>query len=1387
MSERGIDPSVAIPNVLLLAVVAIGTFLDREPLRSIRPDASSDAKNIVVGNTVKARPWEDPLAVRERGAAEPESQSAASVAKDRTLEVIETETRKLMAEDADADQDLTESAKELVSGASGAAEAEAIADTKKRLFEVRRATLASLLESGVDVSQPETTEDDEVTERVKEFTRSGPAELEAIKDSKEVRNAVKAVIEKAKVDRIEADETLKKEAVRLVDTNAPDFAQISKNRDELIGEVTEDLIEVRKATLVELGIQPKNESPKKGIGGATINKPTGLAAVSGEPELLILVLVKSGFEPEAVESRIRTRQGVIAAMANAQYLMENSERLNSVTIVINGEVTSPTGRENALEFMSEDFIPENLAPRVDGFSHSRTLPSKESVTPTSDLRDMLGDKGRYYSRIRVVYIDKEELSPANGMVLVDGNDLSAKKVRTNRKFLSDRWSIVVERLKGKIEEGHGYPRVEVVGPPSSDDLVDLLMIPSPEGGRGEALVVHSPMASIETDILMHKLFGQARNGKMADFGKPPPDDSSWPMTECKPWVTFHPKKSLEDVEEDYKERHRNYTLLEAERGTVAFIHDPRKPNGSNKPHRTHIRRMTLPDDHLATALVEELENRGVDLDDPNSAIAIVSESDSLYGNALSVTFRKAVLKKAGYWTPEDRAELPFGPLIDIRSFSYLRGLDGKTVLSKQLPGSMQRKEEGENGNAQGGDPVRIEALARLIESKQGGDGSALPDWRPEGTQQYDRVRALSNAILVESNGRQPSRMVKKLMWRMFGHSPPEKDVREIPKYVAVGVLGSDPYDKLVILQALRPALPEAHFFTTDLDANLLTRENNPIARNMIVASTFGLQLHRIGQGATLPFRDTYQTAVFHSVLRSIRYYRMHALWRDRVHKLKTEYPASETKASDGGKFHELWPLEADWKPNLYEIGRRGAVVLATPTVSVAENEPEHEIPQNRNERRRLDPLVYAAAFALLPLAFLALLCVSCRDVSKLGLADANQQKILTAMFVIGLAVFVTFAVRSGMETRVAWFVGCVGVVAASGYVSLVFGGAGRIALSFAVTMGFCFLAWLGWRSHSSPGEEPFGMLDGVSAWPSEILRFVGVALGSYYCILAMRDAVRAKNAVARIAQAYGEKYCPRPAEGPEGAACNLVQEMAGFGQPKGRGRCRVFAERPLVLLGLVVTLFLLAAPLFAIYGFPHRPLRGTLTAGIDRANIIGNIFLLYLLTAFAILRNWQCISGLITPLERWVESEDRRVTAGAVEIPLRLIEAYSLRLRRLPLYPCLVIFALVLSRHSAIDNWTMPTSVIFAVIYVIGILATTNSLVNYRALQLRARIRDRLEIGQMLRRTVPKAQADPSVVDSVIEGAFSQTFFGNPVFRAILIPIGGGGLLALVDAIDKLG
>ncbi len=83
---------------------------------------------------------------------------------------------------------------------------------------------------------------------------------------------------------------------------------------------------------------------------------------------------------------------------------------------------------------------------------------------------------------------------------------------------------------------------------------------------------------------------------------------------------------------------------------------------------------------------------------------------------------------------------------------------------------------------------------------------------------------------------------------------------------AIGILGTDFYDKQLALQALRPAFPDAVFFTTDLDARFLHRDDQEWNRNLLVGSSFGFQLAKSLQEEVPPFRDNYSTSTFLSGL-----------------------------------------------------------------------------------------------------------------------------------------------------------------------------------------------------------------------------------------------------------------------------------------------------------------------------------------------------------------------------------------------------------------------------------------------------------------------------------------------------------------------------------------
>ncbi|MDQ6970321.1 MAG: hypothetical protein Q9M16_07420, partial [Mariprofundus sp.] len=254
------------------------------------------------------------------------------------------------------------------------------------------------------------------------------------------------------------------------------------------------------------------------------------------------------------------------------------------------------------------------------------------------------------------------------------------------------------------------------------------------------------------------------------------------------------------------------------------------------------------DKKLTDQLVIEIKKRLFDWNpwpednnkENNFQIALVSEWDTLYGRSLPEAF---IASASDAFMATDKATWAQE---HIYRFSYLRGIDGKVSNARQTG-------EGKLSNTKEGDTKRAHME------------------RPEGTSQKDYLRRLASDM-----ARTHQRLKNK----------GTKGIR------AIGVLGSDVYDKLLILRALRKQFPKAIFFTTDLDAALLHPDQFQWARNMLVASSFDLKIasysdikqmkEAIEKGAvqtsyfqmlldvtkrTIPQnRDAYQTSVFLSTI-----------------------------------------------------------------------------------------------------------------------------------------------------------------------------------------------------------------------------------------------------------------------------------------------------------------------------------------------------------------------------------------------------------------------------------------------------------------------------------------------------------------------------------------
>ena len=275
----------------------------------------------------------------------------------------------------------------------------------------------------------------------------------------------------------------------------------------------------------------------------------------------------------------------------------------------------------------------------------------------------------------------------------------------------------------------------------------------------------------------------------------------------------------------------------------------------------------IADDGLVLeAVLRELVDRGacrVKGDSPR--VVIVSEQDTLYGRLLGGVARRAA----------ERVREQKGCGIRITEHGYLQGVDGES------PGveGPARQDEPAPGDADAA------ASARAVPSLPGGGFE-----QPFGVAQLDYVRRLSERLEDESSA----------------------------SLVAIGVLGNDLYDKLLILQALRERHPGVVFFTTDMDARLLAPAVYPWTRNLIVGSAYGLSL---AEPATVTFRDSYQAALFAAVRQALG----------------------------------LQEVRGAPKPRLFEISRTGVVPL---------DAPDSRDRDWRETAALLTPLAALAVFAL---------------------------------------------------------------------------------------------------------------------------------------------------------------------------------------------------------------------------------------------------------------------------------------------------------------------------------------------------------------------------------------------------------------------------------------
>ncbi len=282
--------------------------------------------------------------------------------------------------------------------------------------------------------------------------------------------------------------------------------------------------------------------------------------------------------------------------------------------------------------------------------------------------------------------------------------------------------------------------------------------------------------------------------------------------------------------------------------------------------------LTRDDLVLRNVILELSERIDCDREKPEDSpeIVVISEQDTIYGRLV-----------------DDIVEVEIDEMFDervidckftISEFGYLRGVDGETSRGLQ---NSTNSDSTDRSPSTGSDNTSFDALL-----------SASGKESEIGPAQFDYVSRL--ALEIQNWVRNDSRDI-----------------------VAVGVLGSDVYDKLLIIQALKTRLPSSVFFTTDLDTRFYGSQVYNWTRNLLVSSSYGLKIE--GQ-ETPAFRDSYQTALYRAVDLST------VLIEESQHN-RAGGGAGETPFN----FHPP-------RPQLFEIARSGPINI--------QNQPNREYPDD---------------------------------------------------------------------------------------------------------------------------------------------------------------------------------------------------------------------------------------------------------------------------------------------------------------------------------------------------------------------------------------------------------------------------------------------------------
>jgi hypothetical protein len=860
----------------------------------------------------------------------------------------------------------------------------------------------------------------------------------------------------------------------------------------------------------------------------------------------------------------------------------------------------------------------------------------------------------------------------------------------------------------------------------------------------------------------------------------------------------------------------------------------------------HLLRTIATDDVLAQAVIKELYLRGVEPglaewmarkknpgarpeeDKPplpgEQHIALISEWDTYYGRTFPQLMQDCAVQ--GYDREPDerkpdereRAACPYikkqPRWVHIRT--YLHGLDG----------ALPRKEKGEAEKGDATDSSK-NAPKESTNSPDGSDkdpakrqsDSRAPE-RAFGQGQYDYLRRIAIDLKEEDDELKRN---------------DEGSIR------AIGVIGGDVFDKLLVLRALKPQFPDALFFTDDFDALLTLESELRWTRNLLVATSFGPKLREERQKDLPPFRNFAETSAFlttqlavsdinslkgpepapkppqvssassrnikgrtHFAI-DINAYRWHELASKPTRKSasKVDRVSSAGSTLEGGRSAATAtdgaverPRDAlleqnkitEWlqKTRMFEVERTGGMLALSEEPPRPSDYDCQDAPVNCQSIQPGDPplfptinrpvkLVLGGILAVLWL-YAALKMNAYRRALKEKREQSESDKKASKL---------TF------ESFACWSL-----------------------IVLFVTLGVCtsamFLSWPIFAEQFTNGGDPMLFLQGVSVWPSILLRAFTLGVAVWLISAAWRK-------LDINLEKISDKLKLVPPNDVIGKARNYLSYKLSDEptvQDKSEPPCNVEAlwnryiiqQRSVArfwrVIGLVLLSCLVFGALFAIFGIPVTPGRGILARRIYLALLQLDVFAMLFLMFFVVDATLLCymfVKKLAKRNTLWPQPtkeffisalglEESSIAHGPLDdwIDVRFIAKRTSCIAGLIYYPFFIIALMIVCRSSLFGNFPLSEPVIIVQASSIAIVVGCAIMLNHVADEARSIAKKHLSDAMIKAQgSTVEARADQwkALLDRVAnmqEGSF-RPFLQQPIVGAVLLPLGSLGWTTVLE------